>query len=153
MQREHLRRIGSDPIALQVLNEIGIIDRLARNRAARLLSPELNMSQFIVLNHFVGLGGNRSLMELARAMQVTKGAMTNTVARLRDKGLIAVKPDPRDGRGKIVSLTPAGRITRNRAVGRLGRGLAGLDAVLSAEELASTLGMLCRLRVWFDLNR
>jgi len=64
-----------------------------------------------------------------------------------------VKPDPRDGRGKIVSLTPAGRIARNRAVGRLGRGLAGLDAVLSAEELASTLGVLCRLRVWFDLNR
>ena len=35
------------------------------------------------------------MMELARAMQVTKGAMSNTVARLLDKGLIAVKPDPR----------------------------------------------------------
>jgi DNA-binding MarR family transcriptional regulator len=153
MQRKPSRRIGEDPIEFQVLNEIGIIDQLARNRAARLLSPELNMSQFIVLNHFARVGGNRSLIELAGAMQVTKGAMSNTVARLLDKRLLAVKPDPRDGRGKIVSLTPAGRIARNRAVGRLGRGLAGLDAVLSAEELARTLGMLSRLRAWFDLNR
>ena len=153
MQRKPSRRIGNDPIEFQVLNEIGIIDQLAQNRAARLLSPELNMSQFIVLNHFARLGGNRSLMELASAMQVTKGAMSNTVARLLDKRLIAVKPDPRDGRGKIVSLTPAGRIARNHAVGRLGRGLAGLDVVLSTGELASTLGVLCRLRVWFDLNR
>ena len=153
MQRKPSRRTGNDPIEFQILNEIGIIDQLAQNRTARLLSPELNMSQFIVLNHFTRLGGNRSLMELAGAMQVTKGAMSNTVARLLDKRLIAVKPDPRDGRGKIVSLTPAGRIARNRAVGRLARGLAGLDAVLSAGELASALGMLCRLRVWFDLNR
>jgi DNA-binding MarR family transcriptional regulator len=153
MQRKPSRHMGEDPIEFQVLNEIGIIDQLAQNRAARLLSPELNMSQFIVLNHFARLGGNRSLTELASAMQVTKGAMSNTVARLLDKRLIAVKPDPRDGRGKVVSLTPAGRIARNRAVNRLGRGLAGLDAVLSAEELASTLGVLCRLRVWFDLNR
>ena len=153
MQRKSTRRMGNDPVEFQVLNEIGIIDQLAQNRATRLLSPELNMSQFIVLNHFTRLGGNRSLMELASAMQVTKGAMSNTVARLLDKRLIAVKPDPRDGRGKIVSLTPVGRIARNRAVNRLGRGLAGLDAVLSAEELASTLGMLRRLRTWFDRNR
>jgi DNA-binding MarR family transcriptional regulator len=153
MQRKPSRHMGEDPIEFQVLNEIGIIDQLARNRAARLLSPELNMSQFIVLNHFARVGGNRSLIELAGAMQVTKGAMSNTVARLLDKKLIAVKPDPRDGRGKIVSLTQAGRSARNRAVGRLGRGLAGLDAVLSAEELAGTLGMLRRLRAWFDLNR
>jgi DNA-binding MarR family transcriptional regulator len=153
MQREPSGRIGSDPIEFRLLNEIGIIDQLARNRAARLLSPELNLSQFIVLNHFARLGDKRSLMELARAMQVTKGAMSNTVARLLHKELVAVKPDPRDGRGKIVSLTAAGRITRNRAVGRLGRGLTGLDAVLSVEELANTLGVLSRLRGWFDLNR
>ena len=34
---------GDDPLAFQVLNEIGIIDQLAQNRAARLLAPELNL--------------------------------------------------------------------------------------------------------------
>lgn len=153
MQRKASRRTGNDPLEFQVLNEIGIVDQLARNRAARLLSPELNMSQFIVLNHFVRLRGQRSLMQLASAMQVTKGAMSNTVSRLLDKGLIAVKPDPRDGRGKLVSLTDTGRIARDRAVGRLGRGLIGLDAVLSAKELASALDTLRKLRAWFDRNR
>ena len=34
-------------------------------------------------------------MEPAGAMQAAKAAMSNTEARLLDKGLIAVKPDPR----------------------------------------------------------
>jgi len=153
MQRKPSRRTRNDPIEFQVLNEIGIIDQLVRNRAARLLAPELNLSQFIVLNHFVRLGGKRSLMELASAMQVTKGAMSNTVARLLGERLIAMVPDPQDGRGKIVSLTHAGRSARNREVARLGLGLAGLDAVLSGEEFAHALDRLRKLRVWFDRNQ
>ncbi|MBL8412970.1 MAG: hypothetical protein JNM42_00850, partial [Propionivibrio sp.] len=59
-----------DPIEFQVLNEIGIIDQLAQSSAGRLLAPELNMSQFVVLNHFVRLGGEQSLVQLASAIQV-----------------------------------------------------------------------------------
>lgn len=141
---------ASDPPEFQMLNEVGIIDQLAQSRAAHLLAPELNMSQFIVLNHFVRLGGAKSLVELARAMQVTKGAMTNTVARLRDKGLVVVNPDPQDGRGKLVSLNAAGRRARDRAVNRLVEGLAGLGTVLSKDELATALHVLRKLRTWFD---
>lgn len=142
-----------DPLEFQVLNEIGIISQLAENLAARLLSPHLNMSQFIVLNHFVRLGGARSLVRLASAMQVTKGAMTNTVARLQAKGWLAVRADPEDGRGKLLSLTAAGRSARSRALAKLRTGLAGIEAAVSVDELASALGTLRRLRVWFDQNR
>jgi DNA-binding MarR family transcriptional regulator len=150
MPRKAPRNAPSDPPEFQVLNEVAIIDQLAQNRAAHLLAPELNMSQFIVLNHFVRLGGTKSLVDLAGAMQVTKGAMTNTVARLRNKGLVEVNPDPQDGRGKLVSLTAAGRRARNRAVSRLVEGLAGLGTVLSKEELADALQVLRKLRAWFD---
>jgi DNA-binding MarR family transcriptional regulator len=153
MQRKHSSPTDGDPIEFKVLNEIGIISQLANNRAARLLSPDLNMSQFIVLNHFVRIGGERSLVQLANAMQVTKGAMTNTIARLKDKGLVAVKADPQDGRGKLVCLTLAGRAMRNSAVSKLGRGLSGMHAVIKVEELAPTLDTLGKLRSWFDQNR
>jgi len=142
-----------DPVVFQVLNEIGIIDQLARHKAGQVLAPELNMAQFIVLNHFARLGGECSLVRLADAMQVTKGAMTNTVSRLRAKGLIEVRRDPEDGRGKLVTLNARGRKARDLAVKKLGLVLADLRGVASSDELGVALATLRRLRVWFDRNR
>ena len=144
---------ADDPLAFQVLNEVGILSQLSANRAARLLAPGLNLSQFSLLNHFSRLGGERSLVQLASAMQVTKAAMTNTVTRLQAKGLLAVQPDPQDGRGKLVSLTPAGLAARQQAVRQLGQGLAAMASVVSTQELADALAALRKLRVWFDANR
>ena len=144
---------GDDPLAFQLLNEVGILSQLSANRAARLLAPGLNLSQFTLLNHFSRLGGERSLVQLASAMQVTKAAMTNTVARLHGKGLLAVQPDPQDGRGKRVSLTPAGLAARQQAVQQLGQGLVGMASAVDAQELAQALTALRKLRVWFDANR
>lgn len=144
---------AGDPLAFQVLNEVGILSQLSANRAARLLAPGLNLSQFSLLNHFSRLGGERSLVQLASAMQVTKAAMTNTVARLQAKGLLSVQPDPLDGRGKRVSLTPAGLAARQQAVQQLGQGLAAMGSAVSPQELAAALLALRKLRVWFDENR
>ncbi|MCA3223755.1 MAG: hypothetical protein ING40_03835 [Burkholderiales bacterium] len=81
------------------------------------------------------------------------GAMTNTVNRLTEKRYLAVPPDPDDGRGKLAELTPAGRAARNRAVNRLGQGLAPLAGTLSDPELRDALLTLHKARVWFDRNR
>lgn len=143
----------ADPLSFQVLNEIGIISQLSSNLATRLLAPELNLSQFTLLNHFARLGGERSLVQLAGAMQVTKAAMTNTVARLHAKGLLEVQPDPMDGRGKRVSLTPAGLAARQQAVRRLGQAMSGLGSAVSDPELGAALQALRQLRVWFDSHR
>jgi DNA-binding MarR family transcriptional regulator len=144
---------GDDPLAFQVLNEVGILSQLSSNLAARLLAPGLNLSQFILLNHFSRLGGDHSLVQLAGAMQVTKAAMTNTVARLQAKGLLSVQPDPLDGRGKRVSLTPAGLAARQQAVQQLGQGLAAMGSAVSPQDLTAALVALRKLRVWFDNNR
>ena len=144
---------ATDPPAFLLLNEIGIIDQLAQYRAAHLLAPELNMPQFIVLNHLVRRGSDAAQVELAQAMQVTKGAMSNTVTRLHDKGFITVQADPDDGRGKRVSLSAEGRRARDRAVAKLGRGLEGVAEVLSAKEIDHSLSALRKLRVWFDGQR
>jgi DNA-binding MarR family transcriptional regulator len=143
----------ADPLTFQVLNEVGIISQLSSNLATRLLAPELNLSQFTLLNHFARLGGERSLVQLAGAMQVTKAAMTNTVARLHAKGLLDVQPDPLDGRGKRVSLTPAGLAARQQAVRRLSQAMSGLGSAVSDPELAAALQALRQLRVWFDSHR
>ena len=140
-------------MAFQLLNELGIIDQLAQNRAAKLLGPALNLSQFVVLNHLTRLGGERSLVQIAGAIQVSKGAMTNTVARLQAKGLLDVRPDPNDGRGKQVRLTAAGHAARAQAVAQLAGGLAELAALARETELRDALGVMRRLRVWLDSHR
>ncbi|MCA2995549.1 MAG: MarR family winged helix-turn-helix transcriptional regulator [Gemmatimonas sp.] len=145
--------VEQDPLLFQLMTEVGIVAQLSQNRAAALLAPDLNMSQFIVLNHFVRVGGESSLTQLARAMEVTKGAMTNTVSRLEHKGYVAIRPDPQDGRSKLVRLTPAGRAARGRAVARLGESLAPLAAALSDQELTAVLQSLRTARIWFDRTR
>lgn len=147
------RTSDRDPLIFQVLNEAGIISQLASARSARLLAPELNLSQFVLLNHFVRLGGERSLVRLAAAMQVTKAAMTNTVGRLGEKGYLQVRPDPDDGRGKLVSLTPAGAEARTQALVRLSAALSPLAAEASPDDLAACLVTLRQLRIWLDTNR
>uniref|UniRef100_UPI0022EB4105 MarR family winged helix-turn-helix transcriptional regulator n=1 Tax=Falsiroseomonas oryzae TaxID=2766473 RepID=UPI0022EB4105 len=105
-----------DPPIFAVLNEISIIEHLARNRLERVLPEGLRASHFVVLNHLVRLGDGRSLARIARAVQVERPAMTNTIQRLEARGLVRVGPDPRDGRGKLVYLTEAGRAAREAAV-------------------------------------
>lgn len=142
-----------DPLAFQLLNEVGILSQLASRRAGQVLGPGLNLPQFTVLNHLTRLGGEQSLVQMASAIQVTKGAMTNTVAKLQAKGLLDVQPDPADGRGKRVGLTAAGHDARRQAVARLAGGLGQVGSLLPTDTLQHTLQTLRTLRQWFDANR
>jgi DNA-binding MarR family transcriptional regulator len=46
---------------------------------------------------------------LYRSLMRTSGAISNRLNRLEQEGLLRRVPDPADGRGVIVELTPAGR--------------------------------------------
>lgn len=142
---------ASDPIAFEVFNEIGIIEQLARNRVERVLP--ITLAQFSILNNFVRLGGERSPAGLADAFQVTRQTMTSTLGRLEAAGLVAIRPDPDDGRAKIVSITDAGRAIRQRCLDAQAPLLAELQALLPEAELAALLPGLRRLRVLLDSNR
>ena len=49
-----------DPLLFRFFTEVGIIEQLARATLERALPDDLKMSQFIVLNHLVRLGGDWS---------------------------------------------------------------------------------------------
>ncbi len=134
-------------------NEIGIVEQLSRNRLERVLPCDLTMSQFIVLNHFVRLGDRRSPHELARAMQVSKPTMTNTVQKLEAKGLVSVIQDPQDGRGKIVAITPAGRSARDQAIRNITPELLALASDLGPGLFETVLPHLEILRRKLDADR
>lgn len=53
--------------------------------------------------------------ELARSTMVTTGAMTKRVDRLAGAGLVTRRVSERDGRGRVIALTPQGRELIDRA--------------------------------------
>ncbi len=143
----------ADPMVFKVFTEIGIIEQLARTHLERQLPDGLKLSHFGVLNHFARRGGTQSPASLASAFQVTKGAMTNTIQRLEARGLIDVRGNPRDGRAKLVSLTPAGSQARREAVAAVAPLVAELEKTFSTEEFSAALPFLQRLRIYLDEAR
>jgi DNA-binding MarR family transcriptional regulator len=142
-----------DPPLFALLNEVSIIEHLARNRLERVLPEGLRASHFVVLNHLARLGDGRSLARIARAVQVERPAMTNTIQRLEARGLVRVAPDPRDGRGKLVYLTEAGRTARAAAVVAATAAIAPVAAGVAEAELDAALPLLRRLRAALDAAR
>ena len=139
------------PVAFDFFLEIAVIDQLVETEMERVLPDGLTMASFGLLNHLVSKGGSESPARLAQALQVTKGAITALLKRLEARGLVALSPDPSDGRGKIVTLTPEGRQGRDDAIAALD---PLLDTVLEAfpeADLAAALPLLRRVRL--DLNR
>lgn len=144
---------ATDALAFQALTEIGIISQLAGARLEAVLPHGMPMAQFHVLNHFARLGGERPLARLAEAFQVTKGAMTNTVGRLLERGFVAVRAHPVDGRVKLVSITARGLRARHDAITALAPELVRIEAAVGADALAALLPGLQRMRQWLDEDR
>jgi len=88
---------------------------------------------------------------LAQALMVTKGTVTALLKRLEARGLIALSQDPRDGRAKIVALTPEGQRRRDLAVAALDPLLGSFLADFPEQDLLAVLPLLRRVRT--DLNR
>jgi len=94
---------------LEVLSRITRIARhldIARRRAF----ADLDTWGFDVLAALRRSGEPYQLSpgQLLQETMVTSGTMTNRLDRLEERNLITRKPDPRDGRGSLVTLTKSG---------------------------------------------
>jgi len=136
-----------------LLTEIGIISQLSRTLMESRLPDGVSMPQFSVLNHMVRLGDGRTPLQLARAFQVPKTSMTNTLAGLEARGLIKMRPNPQDGRSKLVVLTKAGRRFREAAIACVAPDLAAIAAHLPGDRVAALMPDLVLLRRFLDETR
>ncbi len=143
-------RLNEDPITFTVFTEIKIIEQLATLRIQRALPVGLQVSHFAVLNHFSHLGGEKSPAQLAKVFQVTKGAMTNTIARLAQFGCVQVRDDQNDGRRKLVSLTPKGLRVREEAMADVAPVFAEVTNEFGRDRLREVLPVLRDLRIFLS---
>lgn len=141
------------PMLFRFFTEIGIIEQLATAKLEAKLPMAIKSSQFGVLNHLIRTGDGVTHSQLTKSFQVTKGAMTNNLSRLLEKGLIRIEPDTTDKRSKRVFLTESGIAVRNQAVMCLSEDFELMLKHFSAEEFEDTIPFLEKLRTFLDQNR
>jgi DNA-binding MarR family transcriptional regulator len=136
----------TEDIAIALFGELFTADQLARNRISKVLPRGMELSHFSVLNHLAGIGDERSPAQLARAFHVTRGAMTNTLAKLEWAGHVHIRPDWDDARRKFVAISPSGRAARDAAVDAIAPLIGEVVQALGADRVRSVLPVLRELR-------
>ncbi len=141
------------------VSPVAVIARLGRATAyidaglnARLAEFGLTRGSWDVLASLRRTGAPHRLSptQLYLALMRTSGAMTHRLAGLERSELIKRVPDPRDGRGLLVELTPKGlKLVDHVAPAHLANERA-LLAALSSSEQAQLVELLRKLLAAFE---
>lgn len=138
---------------IQVFAEIGIIAQLTRANIARRLPDGINYAQFELLSHLSRVGDGQTPAEIARALQLTKGAITNTLQRMEAAGYLVVLADVADGRKKRVKLTRKGLDLKGEVLKRIKPNTDALRDGFTEGEFRDALPFLKALRAFLDEMR
>ncbi|MBU2960631.1 MarR family transcriptional regulator [Citreicella sp. C3M06] len=134
-------------LAISLFSEILTADQLLRNRLTRVLPNKMEISHFSVLNHLARAQDERSPAQLARSFHVTRGAMTNTLAKLEMAGYVHIRPDWDDARRKMVAISTAGKNAREAALLAMAPVVTELVGEIGAEKVRAMLPVLRDLRL------
>ena len=136
----------TNALAGSLFSEMLTADQLLRNRLSKIMPKGMEISHFSVLNHLAVVSDERSPAQLAKTFHVTRGAMTNTLARLEWAGYIHIRPDWDDARRKMVAISPAGRQARDHAVALIAPLINEVVGELGADKVKIVLPVLRQLR-------
>jgi DNA-binding MarR family transcriptional regulator len=81
---------------------------------------------------------------------VTRGAITNTLAKLEWAGHVHVHPDWDDARRKLVTISPAGRKARDAALSAIAPIIAEVVGQIGIDKVRAALPVLREIRARFD---
>jgi DNA-binding MarR family transcriptional regulator len=98
-----------DRADVAVFNEIGIIEHLTRLSVTAHLPPGMTYAHVELLMRFHRDGDGQTPAELARAMLMSKAAMTSALQKMEAMGFIVLLSDVADRRKKRVRLARGGR--------------------------------------------
>ncbi|MEM9668416.1 MAG: MarR family transcriptional regulator [Pseudomonadota bacterium] len=148
-----MRKTHQTDAVFRVFNELGIINQLSNAEFQRALAPDLNTSEFGVLNHFVRVGDGKTPSELARIFQMTKPSMTAIIGKLEQKGFVNVIPSETDRRRKTIEITASGRTARDAGIAATAPLIETLQADFPVDDLLAIQPVLERLRIYLDQRR
>lgn len=135
---------------VQVFDEISLIEHGVRTAISRSLPVGLTYPQYEVLNLIARRGDNLTPAQIAEALRMTPGAITNTLQRLEGANLVSVEPCRMDRRRKRVRMVAAGREAYGRAMASIRPKVEKLREGFTQREFRDALPFLRALRVWMS---
>lgn len=133
--------------ALRLRNQLCFPLYLCAKELTRRYQPlldklNLTYTQYVVMMYFWEMG-HASAGEVSRALLLDPSTLTPVLKKLEQKGYLARRRDPEDGRSLAVALTPAGEALKDQALCVPGRMADCLG--LSGEEAAQLGGLLGKI--------
>jgi DNA-binding MarR family transcriptional regulator len=120
-----------DPAIVAWLRLARVYQKIDRRTDEMMKTYGLSVSRFDVLNH-AGTPEGRTQQELAEALLVTKGNVTQLIDAMERDGLLERR---RDGRTKRIYLTDAGRALRSQVVAVQEVAIAAEFSALAPDDL------------------
>ncbi|MFC3500617.1 MarR family winged helix-turn-helix transcriptional regulator [Micromonospora krabiensis] len=141
MSDDHERTLGRIETEVALLMRFGEATRRATGTAEHRV---LDRAAYVILRH-LDSAGPQNVSALAAQLNLDGSTVTRQVSALQRDGLIVRAPDPTDGRGTVISPTPAG-LQRMAAVQSARTRLYGdMLADWSPEDRATLAALLGRL--------
>ncbi|SDW79403.1 MarR family winged helix-turn-helix transcriptional regulator [Litoreibacter albidus] len=137
---------NKNQIAVTLFGELFMADQLARNRLSKALPKGMELSHFTMLNHLYQLTEPRTPAQLAKSFALTRGALTNTLAKLEWAGHIHISPDWDDARRKQVVISPAGRRARDTALDSVAPMILAIIDRVGSDKVRDAIPVLRELR-------
>ncbi len=129
--------VGKGPDVVEVADALRVSVGLLRRRLRQIKAAEgeVTLPESAALAR-LDRGGPATPSELARLEQISPQSMGATLGGLEARGLVARRPDPKDGRRAVLYLTPAGQaVLRERRSGSTQRIAQALEAGFTSAEL------------------
>lgn len=144
------------PLVAELSTWLSIVSKLFGTRMGRLLDPHgLTQGQFSILHHITRqrLPGGMRVSDIAAAVEVEQPAVTKTLAKFQNMGLVEITSDAKDKRAKAVVATPAAGALLGAIYADIGPDLMQVFQSVDPDEVETLAHHLKQLGQWLDKNR
>lgn len=101
--------------------KISALSQLYTSLLTKALPDGVHPSHFAIIDHVYRTGEGHTPVQIATAQYVTKTTMSHSLKVLKDRDLIRIARNPKDGRAKQVFLTLKGRAFRDDALRQISK--------------------------------
>jgi len=144
------------PLIAECSTWLSIVGKLFNTRMGVLLAPHgLTPSQFSILHHVTRqrLPGGHSISQIAVAVEVEQPAVTKTIAKFQNMGLVEIEAHPSDKRSKLVHATGEADRLLGTIYQDMGPDLFNVFNSLNDTDIEAFARQLKTLGQWLDKNR